>query len=726
MDPMLIDADDKHRAADASLRSPYFRRMLSYAWPHRKLLAIGMVASVVYGLLNSVGILGALPVLTILISPEGLHGSIYREAAEDRMQVKIDARYNADGDPLKLDTATLLQYKSAAARRAFGDIPVRLIAVQGKPADSIEAFRTITTADGPINIQFAVSDGPVRAATIELGALSFKNRFQVWLARWIPPSRTRGDQVKTLSYVLVAVALLVVAGNIARFVAQYFVASAVLRSVMDLRRVLYRKILRLPMDFFATSTSDLVTRFVQDAQEIQRGLLSLFGKLVREPIKAAFILAVALAVNAQLTVTMLIVAPIVVLIFWSVGKKIRKANKRLLRTYGEMIGGLGTTLAAIGVVKAYNAENAERKRLWQIDRRMFTHQLRIARLEAILNPTLEVLAVVAIGIVTVWLGSQVINQSLRIEEFGTVLFALAMLMDPLRKFADVYPRVMRSAAGAQRIFSVVDAPEEAELSEGAVKLSPISDAIEFDEVVYSYPNAPSPALCDVSLTIRCGERVAIVGPNGSGKTTLTKLLLRFHDPQIGAIRIDGVDIRNAELSSLRRQFSLVTQDPVVFAMTVAENIVYGSRNGEAEHVVDAARRARAESFINEKPGRFDLMLDERGGNLSGGQRQRICIARAIMRNAPILIFDEATSQVDSESEQQIQEAIREFTHDRTTIMIAHRLSTIRFATRIVVMDRGRIIDTGSHEELFERCELYATLCRTQLAEADTDRPTSTA
>lgn len=719
MDPLLIDADETHRAKDATLNSPYFRRMLRYTWPHRRLLAIGMAASVVYGALHSVGILGVLPVLTVLISPEGFHGWVYRDVAQDRLGATIEAQFVQNEDHLTLNRATLSRLRSDKVRKAIGDDPVQLV-IDEHSDDALQLFRTIATADTQADISFRTGDGDdVRAVSVNLKRPSLENRFLLWLANWIPPPRTSADRVFTLAYVLGGITVLVLISNVARFVAQYFVASGVLRSVMDMRRVLYRKVLSLPMDFFTDSTSDVVTRFVQDAQEIQRGLLSMFGKLVREPIKAAFILTVALAVNAQLTVTMLLVAPVVVLIFWAVGRKIRKANKRLLRTYGEMIGALGNTLAAIGVVKAYNAENVERKRLWRIDRRMFAHQLKIARLEAILSPVLEVLAMLAVGAVTLWLGSQVINRGLRIEEFATVLFALAMLMDPLRKFADVYPRVMRSAAGAQRIFAVVDTPAEAELSVGAVKLKPLSDQIEFQEVSYTYPDAPAPAVNNVSLTIKKGERIAIVGPNGSGKTTLTKLLLRFHDVQTGVIRFDGADIRNAQLASLRRQFSLVTQDPVVFAMTVAENIAYGTRNGAVERVVDAARRARAESFIREKTAGFDEMLGERGVNLSGGQRQRLCIARAIMRDAPILIFDEATSQVDSESEQQIQDAIREFTQDRTTIMIAHRLSTIRFATRIIVMDQGKVIDTGTHEELVDRCDLYATLCKTQLAEHHT-------
>ncbi|MFQ5491903.1 MAG: ABC transporter ATP-binding protein, partial [Phycisphaerae bacterium] len=483
-----------------------------------------------------------------------------------------------------------------------------------------------------------------------------------------------------------------------------------------LRRQLYARVLRLPMSFFTQSSSDLVSRFVQDAQEIQRGLMSVFGKMIREPLRAVFLLIAALYLNARMTFTLMLVGPLVVVIFWSAGRQIRKANKRLLRAYGMMIGALTNTLQSISLVKAYNAEHLERRQLWRIDRKMFKDQLRVAWVEAVMHPALEVLGLAAVCGVTFWLGAQVLDRRIDLAEFGVLVIALGMLLDPLRKVANVYPRVMRSTAGARRIFSVLDAPAEAELLEGAVSLEPLADKIEFRDVSFTYPGGTKEAVKRVNVTLAKGETVAVVGPNGSGKTTLTRLLLRFYDPQEGDIYFDGVELRQARLRSLRRQFSWVSQDPVVFAMTVAENIAYGARGVEQAAIEQAARRAHADDFIQEKAAAYDELVGERGVTLSGGQRQRLCIARAVLRDAPVLIFDEATSQVDSESEQKIQASIAELSRDRTTLIIAHRLSTIRFATRILVMDEGRIIDTGTHEELLERCGLYQTLCQTQLGQ----------
>jgi subfamily B ATP-binding cassette protein MsbA len=722
MDPQLITADDKNQAAGGSLRSPEFRRTLRLVWPHRRFIFIGLLASIVFGLLHSVSIVGVLPVLKVMLTEEGLHGWADQAVATERLGFELvdhprgllltkprRVQFDAEGVTVDLSRALVLT-QFAIPDSAGGDPAYRPIA---------KLFETLAQKPELERVLFSAID--TEAAASAPRTITHRLRAPPWTWRTlhrivslVPKPQQRADRVNTLIWVLTAVVIVALLSNVARFVAQYYIGLGVLRGVMDLRRTLYRKVLRLPMSFFSSDVSDIVSRFVQDAQEMQRGLIAIFGKLLREPIKALFLLVAALSVDARLTLALLVVAPVAVFIFLVVGRKIRKANKRLLKVYGMMIGALSSTLHAIGVVKAYNAENTERKRLWQIDRQMFGHLLRIVRLEAFLRPLLEVLAIIGIAVVTVWLGSQVIMQKVRIEEFATLVLLLGMLIDPLRKMSDVYPRVMRATAASARIFSVVDMPEEAELSEGAKDLPPLSREISLERVTFTYPEATEPALRDVSLRIQAGETVAIVGGNGSGKTTLTRLLNRFYDPQEGVVAFDGIDVRNVTLRSLRKQISVVTQDPVVFAMTLGENIAYGARNRDDERIRQAARQAHADEFIRAKPGGYDEVAGERGATLSGGQRQRLCIARAIFRDAPILIFDEATSQIDSESERKIQDAIGEIAAGKTTMLIAHRLSTIRFAQRIIVMDAGRVLDSGTHEELLGRCPTYATLCRTQL------------
>ena len=668
-------------------------------------------------------IVAVLPVLKLMLSPEGFHGWVYRSVAEERLGATFDVEFpGASGEApagLQMRVGQMAADSAmASAGVGVGDV---VTGVGGREVSALEFLKTVANAEEDVELRVVSAGedesvgGAARVVTVRPASPSWQGRLLRLGGRLVPEGEGRDDRVRALAYVLAAVVVVVLLANLARFVAHYLTAIGVLRGVMDLRRRLYSKVLRLPMDYFAQDTADIVSRFVQDVQEVQRGLLSLFGKLLREPLRAVFLLLVALFLNARLTVLLLLVGPVVVVIFWFVGRNIRKANQRLLRSYGVMIGALGTTLEAIAIVKAYNAEHTERKRLWRIDRKVFRDQLKIAWLEGVLHPVLEVLGILAISAVTVWLGAQVIEERIDLARFAALVLALGMLTDPLRKVADVYPRVMRSAAGAQRIFAVIDAPAEVELREGAIDLGPITDKIEFQEVTFTYPNALEPALDQVDLTIAKGETVAIVGPNGSGKTTLARMLVRFFDPQQGRVLFDGTDIRRATLRSLRRQFSLVSQDPVVFAMTVAENIAYGQRRVERDAVIEAARRAHADEFIRDRADQYDELIGERGGTLSGGQRQRLCIARAVLRDAPILIFDEATSQIDSESEQKIQQSLAELSRERTTLIIAHRLSTIRYASRIIVMDRGRILDTGAHDELVGRCRLYKTLCETQLA-----------
>jgi len=681
IDVKKIGAQETSKAPRSSIRSPQFRRMVGYVWPHRKYLAIGTAAAVVAAALNAVSIATVVPALNILMQDAGLHGWIDRAAAERRTDIRnLELVFIPDTETGPADE----WFRRVAEAPSGTKLKVHMRPASGGGDDQ---WREVTLSESP------------------------------WWADRVGTLISRdASRLATLIYVLVFLIVAVLLCNTARFFAEYFISIGVFRGVMDLRRNLYAKVLMLPMSFFTQGTADIVSRFVQDAQEIQRGLLVLFGKFVREPLRALAILCFALYLDWRITLTVLIVAPWAVFIFMKVGHSIRKANRRLLHVYGIMIDALTTTLQSIRVVKAYTTEKTERLRLWRIDERAFRQQLRIAMLRAFLRPMLEVLAVIAISFAIVWLGKQVLDGEIKPASFGSLGFALAMLFDPFRRLADVYTRISRAAAGADRIFAVMDMAPEAQLLEGAVRLPELAEKLEFQNVKFTYPGAEQPALTDVNLTVRRGEAVAIVGPNGSGKTTLMNLLPRFFDPDQGRVLFDGVDVKTAMLKSLRQQISLVTQDTVIFEASLADNIAYGAEGATREQVVAAARRAFADEFITEKEQGYDTIAGERGSTLSGGQKQRITIARAVLRDAPIFIFDEATSQIDTESEHKIQQTLREFSKGRTTFIVAHRLSTIRFADRIVVMDRGRTIDSGTHEELLARCALYGTLCKTQLVE----------
>lgn len=699
MDPMLINVDDSQRAPGRNFNTRDFWRLVAMAKPYRRYLALGLLCTVLFAGLQTAGIGGAFPVFQILLEEEGLHGWVDRTVAGHR----VDAGFA----PIVEDgLVRVIKVSPDGVAHAAGiKIGDELRAADGtsiKPqlAD-LAAGKSVELLVDAKSIALAPHEPKTEIAAMH------------WLSTWIPPDDP-GNKLRTLVYIVSTLVLVAIFSNVFRYFGESLIAHGVLSTLLDLRDRLYHHILRLPMAFFATApTADLVTRFVQDIQEIQRGFTTLFGKFVREPLRAVFLIGWALLLDWRITITVAVVVPAAVAVFWAVGRSVKKANKKLLQAYGAMIAALTASLQNLRVVKAYTAEEQERKRLDDVDRRMFRQQLKLARLDAFLSPMMETLAVISGSVLTVWLASRVMNQTLSLSVFASLSVVLSMVFDPLRKMSDVYVRIQRATAGAERIFAVLDQPIEG-ASKTDKQVQPLGKALELSSVSFRYPSAAVDSIKEVSLTIARGESVALVGPNGCGKTTLVGLLLRLFDPRSGEVRYDGADIRALDLKSLREQFGLVTQEAVVFEGTPAENIAYGQESIDRARVESSAKQAFAEEFILNLSGAYDASIAERGSTLSGGQRQRLAIARAIYRNAPILIFDEATSQVDSESELKIQNAIREFAKGRTTIIIAHRLSTIQFADRIVVMDQGRIIDTGTHRELFDRCPLYRTLCQTQM------------
>lgn len=708
--PKIIAVQAKADAPPPAFHARELWRLIRVCSQYRGLLLIGLALTVVFACFHTASVGTAFPVFKILLEEEGARGWTNRVIAGERLgltfapfrdeRMVIVAGIDPDGP-------------AAAAGVHLGD---GLTAQDGAPCAAWLAQIADAESGASLAVQAHASgdtSAAPRALALRVDELDTADRMLHRAASWFLPA-SDANKLETLTRLLIALLVVVVVANVFRYFGEIYVSEAVLRAMLQLRSQLYERTLQLPLSFFAgQDTSDIVGRFVQDIQEIQRGMITLFSKFIREPLRALFVLGFALFLDWRLTLTVVVVTPVVVAIFWRVGKSVKKSNRKLLQAYGVMIGALTASLQNLRVVKAYTAEQRERARLRDIDLRVFKQQLKLARLQAMVSPTMETIAIVAISVLTLWLAQRVLAQELEISRFATLGIALSLLFDPLRKLSDVYVRVMRSTAGAERIFQVIDHPIEADLSPATIELQPLTHAIEFDHVTFAYPGAEQAAVRDVHLTITRGETVAIVGPNGSGKTTLVSMLPRFFDPGSGRILYDGQDIRTATLASLRRQIGLVTQDAVIFAGTPQENIAYGQNGQEPGSIVEAARRAYADEFIRQIPGEYEARLGERGTTLSGGQRQRMAIARAIFRNAPILIFDEATSQIDSESELKIQSALREFARGRTTIIIAHRLSTIQFADRIVVMDNGRILDIGTHRELFERCGLYRTLCETQ-------------
>jgi subfamily B ATP-binding cassette protein MsbA len=540
--------------------------------------------------------------------------------------------------------------------------------------------------------------------------------FLMWLAQFFPKEATPEARMKTLLILIGGFVLINLLGNVFRCASTYFVLDASNRMMMDLRRRMYRKALRVPVSQLSGDVSNRVSQFMSDAREMFAGVITLFGKVAREPLKAICVLAVALYLDLRLTLIVLAIAPLAVLILWYYGRKIRKAVVRLLQGYGAMLGSLEESLQGIDVVKGYARENHERKRMWKLERHMLKQQLRLAWIEAISSPVIETVGVICTAGGVVWLASRVFHNDITKDLFITMVALLVAMLDPVRKVASVYNIVQRAGAASARVFEFLDQPEERSPPRAKVLSLSGPRSVCFEKLRFRYtPTQEPPALDDVTLAVHPGECLAIVGPNGSGKSTLLKMLPRLLDPQEGCISIDGIDVRDLSLKNLREQIAVVTQRPVIFARSVRENIAYGNQHAGLEEVRAAARQAYAAEFIEQWPDAYETPLGEFGNSLSGGQRQRIAIARAFLKPASILVFDEATSEVDADSEHKIHAALNKLRQGKTTFLIAHRHTVMEMAERLVVMDFGRIVDVGTHAELIQRCPLYQALYRSPVS-----------
>ncbi len=523
-------------------------------------------------------------------------------------------------------------------------------------------------------------------------------------------------------------------GQVCRFFQEHYADKAAIQGINDLRRRLYDHILHIPMSFFSLKgTSDVTSRVIQDCNSLQDGFKGILGQSIQMPINAVMAFALALKVNWRLTLFIVLFAPVMWGIIRTFGKKMRRVNRRALQSSSVLLGQIEGSMLGIRVVKGHSAERFERRRFKRILAPLTAHLVRMSKIDTLSGPVVELSTLLIVCIIVLWATHLVlVTNELKPEQFLLVMACLATIADALRRFGKMNNILSRSGAAATRIFETLAIPVErprhfpTRSDRPRINLSPISRDIRFENVTFRYAAIAAPAVQDATLTVKKGESVAVVGRNGSGKTTLAALLPRFYDPQSGRLLIDGIDIRQVTLRSLRDQITIVTQDSVIFPGTIAQNIAYGhpdamrldedspaSRNLR-QQIEAAARRAFAHDFILEKPLGYDSILGELGGSLSGGQKQRINIARAIFRSTPILILDEATSQVDAESEALIQKAIESLLHERTTFVIAHRLGTILSSDRIIVMDRGRIVAEGKHDDLLQTCETYANLYERQL------------
>ena len=497
-------------------------------------------------------------------------------------------------------------------------------------------------------------------------------------------------------------------------------------ATFDLRKLFYRRTLRLDLATFNDEgSSDLMSRFTHDTSNVGNGLETVFGKLIREPLKMIACLVGAALVCWRLLLLSLIVAPLAALAIRWLSKMLKRANRRAMEQMVQIFNVLEETFRGIKIVKAFTSEPYERKRFHLRSKDYYRKSMKIARYDSLSHPITEFMGILTVCLALLagaWLvlkgetrllGIPLTSRPLDLSSlllFYGFLFGTA---DPVRKFSDIFSRLQCGVAASDRIFARLDREPLIRSPKNPTPCPRHRRDLCFEGVSFEYQPGTR-VLDNVTLRVPFGETIAIVGPNGCGKSTLANLIPRFADPIEGQIRLDGVPLSDIRLRELRGQIGLVTQEPLLFDDTVFDNIRYGRPRASRDEVIEAAQRAHAHGFIEtELTDGYETVVGTLGGRLSGGQRQRIALARAILRDPAILILDEATSQIDLESEQAIQEVLEEFTRGRTTVIITHRMAILSLAHRIVAMQAGQIVDVGTHQEMINRCALYRRLHQIQ-------------
>ncbi len=520
------------------------------------------------------------------------------------------------------------------------------------------------------------------------------------------------DPMRSLRNVILIILATVAVKNLVLWLAGTLGAELQEYVTRDLRDAVYRHLQLLPIGYFTrTKTGQILSRVLADTEQTR----TLITQTVTDTLSAGSLVAIYIAylfgISWQLTLIALVVAPLLTVGLQPLLRRLRKGYRRLRNDHGEMMSVLQESVSGIRLVKAFGAEGYEERRFLGASHTYSRGLVRMARVALIAQPITETLGT-AITVLLLWIGARwvLVDRTLQASQFLVFLTFVMRLLQPLKRLSQIPAVAQNALAAAERLFEVLARPTERSLDRGTRVVESFRDSLVFDDVSFAYESGQEPVLSHISFTARKGDVVALVGASGAGKSTLVDLIPRFYEPTEGRILLDCVDTREITLGSLRRLMGIVSQETVIFNDTVRNNIAYGRGERYTDAQIEAAARAaNAHAFIAELPDGYATPLGERGARLSGGQRQRIAIARALLLDPPILILDEATSALDTESERLVQEAIDRLLQGRTVFVIAHRLSTIQHATKILVLDRGRIVESGTHAELLARRGLYHRL-----------------
>jgi subfamily B ATP-binding cassette protein MsbA len=542
-----------------------------------------------------------------------------------------------------------------------------------------------------------------------VSAKSLLNNFNYYLGNYI----IEHGQLNALMLISMLVVIMFFLKNLTRYLAMYFLVPIRNGIVRDIRRDVYHKILSLPIGYFTDERKgDMMARMTNDVQEVEWGIMNSLEAAFREPLNIIVFLITMFTMSSELTTFVLVLLPIAGLIIGRIGKSLKKKSAQAQEKMGELLSNIEETLGGLRIIHAFTAEKSASKKFGGLNNQHFGLMNKIGRRRDLSSPVSEFLGTLVMTVVMYFGGLLVLGSDSKLEpsEFIAFIAIFSQVIPPAKSLTTAWYNIQKGLASSERIYKILDAEVLVKDPEHPIEGKPFSDKIHFDGISFSYLKEDGKSvLKNISLEIPKGKTVALVGQSGSGKTTLADMLPRYYDVDSGKITIDGVNIKDMRVADLRGLMGIVTQESILFNDTVFNNISFGMENASEEEVIAAAKIANANDFITAMSDGYQTTIGDRGSKLSGGQRQRLSIARAVLKNPPILILDEATSALDTESERLVQEALINLMKQRTTLVIAHRLSTIVHADEIIVMQSGEIVERGTHQDLLSKNGYYKRL-----------------